>query len=155
LLRHPLLQEFFSMRLRLAALTLAIAGIFAFCGPAAAATEWLVVTNHTDTPVWMTQYADIGAAGWAINSQCTPRMIGAHSTTRCERYSINKNGPWRLRFEVDFAGKRYDHITNYWYDGSQHNFNTPGDPNSYFYVCRDGGGFYWSYSSGCKTHNNS
>lgn len=126
---------------------------FAASVPAYAADEYTVVVNTTNVPAWITQYADIGAAGWAINSQCQPGWAHPHSEWRCKRWSTNKNGPWRLRMEVDAAGTRFDRITNYWYDGAQHNFNVPGDPTSRFFICRDAGGFYWSYSHDCKTHN--
>jgi hypothetical protein len=108
-----------------------------------------VVHNMTPDKVWVTLYADVGAFGWAIESGCKPWFAGPE--WRCTTHT--KNGPWRLRAEVDAGGKHYDFITNYWYDGAQRQY-TPG-ADSYFYICKDSGGFYWSYTAGCRLHNNS
>ncbi len=142
-------------RLRAAALTLSLAILagVAFAVPARAADEHTFVTNQTGTPVWVTQYADVGAFGWADNHFCRPGMVHPGSRWTCLRGSKDKNGPWRLRMEVDKNGRHYDLITNYWYDGHQHNFNVAGDPNSRFYICEDAKGFFWSYSHNCATHN--
>jgi hypothetical protein len=108
-----------------------------------------VVRNMTPDKVWVTLYADVGAFGWAIESGCRPGF--AASEWRCTTHT--DNGPWRLRAEVDAGGKRYDFITNYWYDGAQRRYTSGAD--SSFYICKDAGGFYWSYTANCSLHNNS
>ena len=107
------------------------------------------VENKTTAKVWITLYADVGAFGWAIEQGCRPAF--AQPGWTCTTHT--KDGPWRLRAEVEENGKRHDFITNYWYGGAQHKY-TPG-PDSWFFICKDTGGYYWSYAANCSTHNNS
>lgn len=108
-----------------------------------------VVENQTGVKVWVTLYADVGVFGWAIEQHCRP----GYAASRWSCTTGTKDGPWRLRAEVDENGKRHDFITNYWYSGAQRKY-TPG-LDSVFYVCKDPRGFYWSYTANCTLHNNS
>lgn len=139
------------IRTRITALVVALAlfGALAFSIAAPAQAEDTVVTNKTATPVWITLYADVNAFGWAITLNCRPNMAGANGGQwKCHRETINKDGPWKLRFEVDANGRRYDESTAFWFDGRQKQFTHDG--NSNFFVCSDAKGYYWTYAQDCK-----
>jgi hypothetical protein len=121
---------------------------------APASAETMVVKNMTGTKAWITLYRDAGVLGWAIFNGPNPGYVEPNGTFTYVRGHSVANGPWRLRFESDVNGKRYDHITVFWFDGAQHNFNKPGDPDSVFYICATNGVPFWSISPKCDRNDN-
>jgi hypothetical protein len=137
------------IRSRIATLVTACAliGALALSVAAPARAEDTKVFNKTTTPVWITLYSDVKAFGWAIVQACRPAMVHPGGWFTCHRQTIYDNGPWKLRFEVDANGRRYDESTVYWFDGHQKRYTNDG--NSNFYVCSDTRGYYWTYSPNC------
>ena len=140
---------------RLPALLASLALFGTLCMASAnAATENVKVINMTQTPAWITLYADVGAFGWAQHHFAKPEYSRYGAPWVYARGSKDPNGPWKVRFELTKNGRKYDLFTTFWYDGAQHRDNVSGDPNSYLYVCEDGGGFYWSHLKNCNDHAN-
>ena len=122
---------------------------------APANAETMIVKNTTSTKAWITLYRDAGIAGWAIFNGPNPGFVEPNGSFMYVRGPSVSNGPWRLRFESDVNGKRYDHVTVFWFDGAQHNFNRPGDPDSVFYICSTKEGVpFWSISPKCDRNDN-
>ena len=111
--------------------------------------ETLVVHNTTKVRAWITLYRDAGISGWSIFYGPKPQFVEPGGWFSYNRGHSESNGPWRLRFEANSNGKHYDTFTTFWYDGSQHKYNKPGDPNSAFFICENAGGMFWSISPKC------
>ncbi len=137
------------IRSRFTALVTALALIAALGASlvAPAHAEDIKVYNRTQTPVWITLYADVNAFGWAIVEACRPHMVYFGGSFTCHRQTIYKNGPWKLRYEVTANGRMNDESTPFWFDGRQRQFSNDGNDN--FYVCSDSRGYFWTYKSDC------
>ncbi|HVS45470.1 MAG TPA: hypothetical protein VMS32_02275 [Verrucomicrobiae bacterium] len=142
------------IRKRIAALVLSLAFLGTLAATSAASNdEYFKVINRTNTPVWVTFYVDVGAFGWRSTEA---RMVGGGSYYERKRNSIEKDGPYRFKLEVTSPnGRFYNKETVFWYGGAQHNYNAPGDRNSYFYICANpAGDFFWSIAPNCSRNDN-